>query len=108
MLYNWKPEWGELTEGRLRDKLAEGGYRVTRYVYAPGTYFGEHSHSVDKKDGVYSGTFKLSMQREEYVLGPGDFVEVPAGTEHSAEVIGDEPVVSFDATRSTRFLKDSP
>ncbi len=33
MLHNWKPEWGELTESKLREKLVEGGYRVTRYVY---------------------------------------------------------------------------
>ena len=48
MLHNWKPEWGELTESKLR-------------------------------------------------------VEVPAGTVHSAEVVGEESVVSFDATRATRF-----
>ncbi len=103
MLHNWKPEWGELTESKLREKLVEGGYRVTRYVYPPGTYFGEHTHRIDKKDGVYSGTFKLYMHGEEHVLGPGDFIEVPAGTVHSAEVVGEESVVSFDATRATRF-----
>jgi quercetin dioxygenase-like cupin family protein len=87
-----------LTEAKLRKKLAEGGYRVTRYVYPPGTYFPDHTHRIDKKDGVYSGRFRLCMGGEEYVLGPGDFVEVPAGTVHSAEVVGDEPVVSLDAT----------
>lgn len=105
MLHNWRPEWGELSEATLRDKLSEGGYRVTRYVYPPGTYFGDHTHTIDKKDGVYSGRFKLRLNGEEHVLGPGDFIEVPAGTVHSAEVIGNEPVVSFDATRSARFLR---
>jgi len=33
VLHNWKREWGELTESKLREKLVEGGYRVTRYVY---------------------------------------------------------------------------
>jgi hypothetical protein len=37
------------------------------------------------------------------VLGPGDSVEVPRGAEHSAAVVGDEPVISLDAVRlSTR------
>lgn len=31
MLHNWKSEWGELTESKLREKLVEGGYRVTRF-----------------------------------------------------------------------------
>jgi len=72
---------------------------VTRYVYPPGTYFPAHTHTIDKKDGVFSGRFLLKMLGKEHVLGPGDFIEVPAGTVHSAEVLGDEPVVSFDATR---------
>ena len=31
--------------------------------------------------------------------GLGDWLEVPAGAEHSAEVIGDATVVSLDAVR---------
>jgi len=33
------------------------------------------------------------------VLEPGDALAVPAGAVHAAEVVGDEPVVSLDATR---------
>lgn len=36
---------------------------------------------------------------EEVVLEAGDRAEVPAGTRHTAEVLGGEPVVSLDATR---------
>ena len=98
-LHRWNKKWGPLTEDSLRTRLAEGGFRVTRSVYAPGRYFPDHTHSVDKKDGVYSGRFRLRMLGEEHVLGPGDMVDVPAHTVHSAEVVGDEPVVSFDATK---------
>jgi quercetin dioxygenase-like cupin family protein len=98
-LHRWDEEWGPLTENSLRDRLAQGGFRVTRYVYPPGTYFPDHTHDVDKKDGVYSGQFRLRMLGQDLVLGPGDYIEVPAGTVHSAEVVGTEPVVSFDATR---------
>ena len=98
-VHRWNEEWGPLTEQSLRERLAEGGFRVTRYVYPPGTYFPDHEHSLDKKDGVYSGRFRLRMLGREHVLGPGDFIDVPAGTVHSAEVVGGEPVVSFDATK---------
>ena len=98
-LHRWNEKWGPLTEDSLRARLAEDGFRVTRYTYPPGMYFPDHTHSIDKKDGVYSGQFRLRMLGQEHVLGPGDFIEVPAGTVHSAEVVGNEPVISFDATK---------
>ncbi len=90
---------GEPTEAALRAGLEALGYRVARYVYPPGTYFGEHTHSIDKIDAVVSGRFRMTVGGEEAVLGAGDRVHVPRGTVHTAEVVGDEPVVSLDATR---------
>jgi len=93
---------GPLSEASLRRKLEARGYRVTRYVYPPGTVFPDHTHEVDKIDGVLSGRFRLTLPEGEgsVVLEAGDAVAVPRGTVHSAEVVGVEPVVSLDATRS--------
>lgn len=96
--------WDEGRDGppraeTLRERLEARGYRVSRHTYAPGTRFPEHTHEVDKMDAVVSGTFRMTVEGEEVVLGPGDAVAVPAGTAHTAEVVGDEPVVSLDATR---------
>jgi quercetin dioxygenase-like cupin family protein len=33
------------------------------------------------------------------VLGPGEYVFVPKGIEHEAEVVGDGPVLSLDGVR---------
>lgn len=90
---------GPVTEAVLRERLEARGYRVSRYVYPPGTYFPPHTHEVDKIDAVVSGCFRLVLGGEQVDLGPGDAVEVPRGARHSAEVIGDEPVVSLDAVR---------
>jgi len=90
---------GEMTEVAMQQKLERKGYAVTRYVYPPGTYFPDHSHEVDKIDGVLSGQFMLRMDGEAIILEAGDTLEVPHGTVHSAEVIGHEPVVSLDAVR---------
>lgn len=90
---------GELSEDALRSKLEARGYRVVRYVYAPGTRFPAHTHGVDKLDAVLSGRFRMSTPRGEVVLEAGDTIAVPRGAVHSAEVVGDEPVVSLDATR---------
>ncbi len=90
---------GPLSEAALRRKLEARGYSVTRYVYPPGTYFPPHTHGVDKIDAVLSGRFRLTMGGESYILEAGDCIAVPKGAVHSAEVVGDEAVVSLDAVR---------
>lgn len=98
---HWDPEQdGELTESALRNKLQARGFSVSRYVYPPGTYFPDHDHTVDKIDGVLSGRFRMTMGEQSVVLEAGDCLYVPKGAVHSAEVVGDEAVVSLDATRS--------
>lgn len=99
----WDPTRdGPLSEAVLRRQLEAEGYRVARYVYPPGTRFDEHTHAVDKIDAVLAGRFRMSMGKRSVVLEAGDRLAVPCGTPHSAEVVGDEPVVSLDATRSPR------
>jgi quercetin dioxygenase-like cupin family protein len=90
---------GALSETAMRCKLEAKGFKVTRYVYPPATHFPEHSHAVDKIDAVLSGRFKLSMQGESVMLMAGDMLAIPRGVLHSAEVLGDEPVVSLDAVK---------
>ena len=90
---------GPLSEPALRAKLESLGYRVARYTYEPGPVFPDHTHGVDKVDAVVSGRFRLVVSGHLAVLGPGDWVEVPRGSVHSATVLGDEPVVSLDAIR---------
>jgi len=90
-------EDGELTEPAMRKKLEGRGYHVTRYVYTPGMYFPDHSHGEDKIDAVLSGQFRMQMQGEDVILKAGDALIVSKGTAHSAEVVGDDPVVSLDA-----------
>lgn len=96
--------WNRLIDGiysepALRRKLEERGYEVWRYVYPPGTYFADHTHSIDKIDAVVSGRFQMTTPEGVFVLEAGDCLNVPRGVIHSAEVIGNEPVVSLDAVR---------
>lgn len=90
---------GPRTESAMRRKLEARGYRVSRYLYPPGTRFAEHSHSVDKIDAVLTGRFRISMGGVSVVLKAGDCLVVPAGVMHAAEVVGDDAVVSLDAVR---------
>jgi quercetin dioxygenase-like cupin family protein len=98
---HWNPKKdGPLSESALRRKLENMGYKVSRYVYSPGTYFPTHTHEVDKVDAVLSGQFRITMEGKSVVLSPGDAVQVPRGAEHSAEVMGEDPVVSLDAVKT--------
>lgn len=90
---------GPFSEKALRVKLEAAGYLVARYSYPPGTIFHEHAHEADKVEAVVAGRFRLVVSGHVAQLGPGDWVEVPRGARHTAKVIGDEPVVSFDAVR---------
>ncbi len=91
---------GAFSEEALRSKLENKGYHVSRYVYPPGTNFPDHTHGIDKIDAVVSGRFRMTTKEGSVVLGAGDLLPVPRGTMHSAEVVGDKPVVSLDATRA--------
>jgi quercetin dioxygenase-like cupin family protein len=90
---------GTPTEAELRRKLEQLGYAVTRYFYPEGTYFAPHSHAVDKIDAVVTGSFRITMGGESVVLGPGEYVFVPKGIEHEAEVVGEGAVLSLDGVR---------
>ena len=83
----------------MTDKLVALGYSVNRYVYPLGTVFPQHTHGDDKIDGVLRGRFRLEMEGQSVVLEAGDCLVVARGVVHSAEVVGDEPVVSLDAVR---------
>jgi len=99
-LQHWNTEVdGPVSEQKMRDKLEAQGYSVLRYTYPPGTYFAPHTHSVDKIGGVLSGRFRMTMGGQSLILEAGDTLAVPKETLHSAEVIGNEAVVSLDAVK---------
>ncbi|MCG8105020.1 MAG: cupin domain-containing protein [Candidatus Thiodiazotropha endolucinida] len=91
---------GDISEAAMCRKLEARGYNVTRYVYPPGTFFPPHQHAVDKIDGVLSGRFRMSMDGQSFILEAGDCLQVPRGVIYSAEVIGEQPVISIDAVKT--------
>jgi quercetin dioxygenase-like cupin family protein len=88
-----------MTEKRVMGLLEREGYEVVVYAYREGTVFEEHAHAQDKCDAVIEGFFRIRVGDEVFDMKPGDRLYIPAGTRHSAEVIGRRTVVSLDATR---------
>ena len=97
-LERWSAGDGPLTEKRMMRLLELEGYDVLVYTYRPGTTFPEHEHARPKCDAVVQGTLRVAVAGRTWDLGPGDRIYVPAGTRHSAEVVGEETVVSLDGT----------
>lgn len=98
-LESWQDDDGPLTEKRVMGFLEREGYEVAVYAYREGTVFGEHTHPYDKCDAVLEGFFRVTVGGVAYEMKPGDLLYMPAGTPHSAEVVGRRTVVSLDGTR---------
>jgi quercetin dioxygenase-like cupin family protein len=78
----------------LRFLLEREGYRVFQWSDNPGTVYGNHKHDDDQSHWVISGSLELTVERAgTFVLETGDRDFLPAGTYHSARVIGEEPVM---------------
>ena len=70
------------------------GYGVFGWSDQPGTTYGVHKHATHQSHWIISGALELEVQGVGTVtLNPGDRDFMPAGTYHSARVLGDEPVV---------------
>ncbi len=98
-VHHWDPAAGPLSRKALSECLESLGYTVHCYTYPEGTYFGPHTHDVDKIDAVLEGEFLITLAGQKILLCAGDYVEVPKGTVHTAEVVGLRPVVSLDAIK---------
>lgn len=98
-LEHWQPGDGPLTEKRMMGVMEREGHEVAVYAYREGTVFPEHAHAQDKCDGVVEGHLRIIAGETSYDLAPGDRLYLPAGTLHSAQVVGRKTVLSLDGTK---------
>ena len=90
-------KWQELhvpNSAMLRHTLTTEGYDVFQWSDPPGMEYGSHKHDDDQSHWIISGSLELTVQGAGvFLLEPGDRDFMPAGTYHSARVIGEEPVM---------------
>jgi quercetin dioxygenase-like cupin family protein len=67
-----------------------GQIEVGRYRFAPGTGSKPHQHPEEQVINVLSGKFRVRIENEERILGPGEAALVPANTEHEARAVDSE------------------
>lgn len=89
----WDPELGALQLSNVRLALEREGMTTAWWSDVPGTRIDTHAHEFLEARWVLSGFLRVKIGAEAVELGPGDRLDVPAGTPHALEVIGLSPVV---------------
>jgi mannose-6-phosphate isomerase-like protein (cupin superfamily) len=88
-------------EEALESILRSDGLRPSWWTNGPGDRYGAHSHPYHKVLYCARGSirFDLPDSGELFVLRPGDRLDVPPDTQHSA-LVGREGVTCVEAARS--------
>lgn len=84
---------------QIKQDLRDQGYNLYVHSHPAGMCFPEHTHEALTLHIVLSGKMSITMDGEIFILQSGDRLEVPANTPHSAEVLGESPVVCIDARK---------
>jgi mannose-6-phosphate isomerase-like protein (cupin superfamily) len=96
-------------EEDLRAHLRAAGLDTATWSNGSGDRYAAHEHGYDKVIVVASGSisFGLPDHAETVELGPGDRLDLPAGTRHDARV-GPTGVACLEAHRPAGSLGQRP
>jgi quercetin dioxygenase-like cupin family protein len=67
-----------------------GNLAIRKFTLAAGGEVPRHTNAVEHEQYVLAGEYVVGIDDEEYTVGPGDAVHVPAGTVHWYRNEGDE------------------
>ncbi|TLY34941.1 MAG: cupin domain-containing protein [Nitrospirae bacterium] len=96
---HWPGDAGQVTINKIRARLEQEGLLPSRFDMVPGESFGDHSHPEAEIRWVVSGCMRVTIGHDEIILAPGDRLDLAAEVIHSADVVGDEVVVTVCASR---------
>ena len=111
---HWPAEAGQITINKIRARLEQEGLRPYRFDMVPGDVYGDHAHPEAEIRWVVSGRMRILVREgarpgapgvggcereEEIILEPGDRLDLAANVVHSADVVGEEAVVTLCASR---------
>ncbi len=89
-----KPTLEELTS-----ILQKQGLEWEVYSDVPGTKYGRHKHDFDDFIVIVQGQMKLGTDRGEWLMKPGDRIDLPKNTVHWAEMLGRVEVKYLSAAK---------
>jgi quercetin dioxygenase-like cupin family protein len=83
----------------LQEMLRREGLTAELYSDPPGMKYGRHKHAFDDFVVIVVGRMKVTTDEGEWTMKPGDRLNLPANTPHSAEVLGKEDVQYLAAAK---------
>ena len=98
-LTRWPESAGQITINKIRARLEQEGLSPTRFEMVPGDVYSDHAHPEAEIRWVVSGRMRILVNQEELILEPGDRLDLAANVVHSADVFGEEVVVTLCASR---------
>ncbi len=98
-----------MSDAGLAGRLAAEGLVAQRWSNGPGDRYAVHRHDYDKVIVVAEGSIAMGIAGGEapFELAVGDRLELPAGTEHWADV-GPGGVTCLEAHRPAGTLAPGP
>ena len=66
-------------------------FAIRRFTLEPGAEVPKHTNAVEHEQYVLSGEYVVGIDDEEYTVGPGDSMLIPAGVPHWYRNDSDEP-----------------
>lgn len=96
-----KHDGATLDAAELRKRLAAEGLNPYSWSNGPGVHYDWHTHAENQILVCAQGSITMTValdaeQRVECVMEPGDRLDLPAGTQHSADV-GPDGVTMLEA-----------
>ncbi len=92
---------------KLVVELEADGYSVYSWTDGAHAVYPPHTHDDDQSHWVLSGALALTVDGQEYVLRAGDRDWLPAGTLHTARVVGGQSVTYLVGSKPRRSSGDS-
>jgi len=93
-----------------RDNIGTEGLRIHVQEYWPGGYTEGHAPHPDLEQVYYvlAGTMAVQVSGKEYTAGPGSFVFIPRGAEHSHRNAGADNLVFITINSPVRSGEAPP
>lgn len=92
------PEQLAPSEQSIGEKFRSEGLSPSRWSNGPGDRYAAHSHSYHKVLYCVRGEIVFTIDGNDVPLVPGDRLEIPPQTKHSA-VVGPDGVTCMEASR---------
>lgn len=102
-LTRWNKETAPSLEA-LRGALTEEGLVVSEWTDPAGTVYPVHTRDYAEVRVIVRGSLRVGLPEtgEEFILGPGDRLDLPANSPHWADVGAQGPVVYLSASMNSR------